>query len=89
MPRDDLDRRKLIEQAVTAPPLTSQADLPADSVTIEQSGKTALVTAVTGMAARIEIDRCRASCDGPRAPDRDRHRLHQSCGRGGQGDDLR
>ena len=28
MPRDDLDRRKQIEQAVTASPLTSQTDPP-------------------------------------------------------------
>ena len=56
MPRDELDRRKQIEQAVTASPLTSQAYLPADSGTTVDTGKTALVTAVTGMSARIERD---------------------------------
>ena len=55
MPRDDLDRRKQIEQAVTASPLTSQTDPPNDSVIVD-TGKTALVTAVTGMSARIERD---------------------------------
>ena len=55
MPRDDLDRRKQIEQAVTASPLTSQTDPPNDSAIVD-TGKTALVTAVTGMSARIERD---------------------------------
>ena len=55
MPRDDLDRRKQIEQAVTASPLTSQTDPPNDSAVVD-TGKTALVTAVTGMSARIERD---------------------------------
>ena len=56
MPRDDLDRRKQIEQAVSASPLTSQADPPADPGTTLETEKTALVTAVTGMSARIERD---------------------------------
>ena len=55
MPRDDLDRRKQIEQAVTASPLTSQTDPPNDSAVVD-TGKTVLVTAVTGMSARIERD---------------------------------
>ena len=55
MPRDDLDRRKQIEQAVTASPLTSHTDPPNDSAIVD-TGKTALVTAVTGMSARIERD---------------------------------
>ena len=55
MPRDDLDRRKQIEQAVTASPLTSQTDPPNDSAIVD-TGKIALVTAVTGMSARIERD---------------------------------
>ena len=55
MPRDDLDRRKQIEQAVTASPLTSQTAPPNDSAVVD-TGKTALVTAVTGMSARIERD---------------------------------
>ena len=52
MPRDDLDRRKQIEQAVTDSPLTGLT-APADA---PDTGKTALVTSVTGMSARIEND---------------------------------
>ena len=56
MPRDDLDRRKQIEQAISASPLTSQADSPAEPGITQETEKTALVTAVTGMSARIEND---------------------------------
>ena len=56
MPRDDLDRRKQIEQAVTASPLTSLTDSPEDPGTAVDPEKAALVTAVAGMSARIERD---------------------------------
>ena len=56
MPRDELDRRKQIEQAVTASPLTGLTDPPEDSGAAVDTGNTALVTAVAGMSARIERD---------------------------------
>ena len=56
MPRDDLDRRKQIAEAVTASPLTDLTAPADDSETASDTGKTALVTAVTGMSARIEND---------------------------------
>ena len=56
MPRDDLDRRKQIEQAVTDSPLTGLTAPADDSETASDTGKTALVTTVTGMSARIESD---------------------------------
>jgi ribosome biogenesis GTPase len=56
MPRDDLERRKQIEQAVTASPLTSLTDSPEDPGTAVDPEKAALVTAVAGMSARIERD---------------------------------
>ena len=56
MPRDDLDRRKQIEQAVTDSPLTNLTAPVDDSETAPDTGKTALVTSVTGMSARIEGD---------------------------------
>ncbi len=56
MPRDDLDRRKQIEEAVSVSPLTSLINPPDESGTAVDTGKTALVTAVSGMSARIESD---------------------------------
>ena len=56
MPRDDLDRRKQIEQAISASPLTSLMDSPEDPGTAVDPEKAALVTAVAGMSARIERD---------------------------------
>ena len=56
MPRDDLDRRKQIEQAVTASPVASLTGPSEDSGAAVDTGITALVTAVAGMSARIERD---------------------------------
>ena len=56
MPRDDLDRRKQIEQAVTASPLTSLTAPPEDPGSAVDAEKAALVTVVAGMSARIERD---------------------------------
>ena len=55
MPRDERDRRKQIDQVLTASsqeiePAMSAATMPA------VEGKTALVTAVAGMSAKIELD---------------------------------
>ena len=55
MPRDERDRRKQIDQVLTASsqeiePATTAATMPA------VEGKTALVTAVAGMSAKIELD---------------------------------
>ena len=56
MPRDDLDRRKQIEQAVTDSPLTNLTAPVDDSESASDTGKTALVTAVAGMSALVEVD---------------------------------
>ena len=53
MPRDERDRRKRIDQVLTASP---QEVEPVTSFTPEVEGATALVTAVAGMSARIEIE---------------------------------
>ena len=55
MPRDERDRRKLIDQVLTTSPqeVESASEI-APSVKIK--GAAALVTAVAGMSARIEID---------------------------------
>ncbi len=55
MPRDERDRRKLIDQVLTASP---QEVEPATATTVSAQieGATALVTAVAGMSARIEMD---------------------------------
>ena len=56
MPRDERDRRKQIEEAVIASPLTSeQRDVVPRSVSLADV-QTALVTEVAGLSARIEID---------------------------------
>ena len=55
MPRDERDRRKLIDQVLTAPPQEVEpVTIAAASAEVE--GKTALVTAVAGMSAKIEIN---------------------------------
>ena len=53
MPRDERDRRKMIDQVLTASPQEME---PATSFTPEVEGANALVTAVAGMSARIEIE---------------------------------
>ena len=55
MPRDERDRRKTIDEVLTASPQEAE---PASTVVAnpEVEGKTALVTAVAGMSARIEIE---------------------------------
>ena len=55
MPRDERDRRKAIDQVLTASPQDSEA-VPATAANPSVEGKTALVTAVAGMSARIEIE---------------------------------
>ena len=56
MPRDERDRRKQIEQAAVASPLTSeQRDVVPRSVSLADV-QTALVTEVAGLSARIEVD---------------------------------
>ncbi len=56
MPRDERDRRKQIEQAAVASPLTSeQRDVVPRSVPLADV-QTALVTEVAGLSARIEVD---------------------------------
>lgn len=66
MPRDERDRRRQIEQAITAarPPAPDVQDDPdrdgggdsADAPRPAPSGRHALVTEVAGMSARIELD---------------------------------
>ena len=78
MPRDERDRRKQIEEAVIASPLTSENDdVAARSVSLADV-QTALVTEVAGLSARIEIRWRRTPGHGQGPADRDRHRLHQS-----------
>ena len=55
MPKDERDRRKAIDQVLTASPQDAES-LPATVASPNVEGKTALVTAVAGMAARIELD---------------------------------
>ena len=57
MPRDERDRRKQIEQAAVASPITSELnDLCRRGPSRWSDVQTALVTEVSGMAARIEMD---------------------------------
>lgn len=56
MPRDERDRRKQIEQAVVASPLTSEQTADATRTVAAVDVQTALVTEVAGMSAQIEID---------------------------------
>ena len=56
MPRDERDRRKQIDQAVIASPLTSDQDAAAARSVSEADVQTALVTEVAGMSARVDID---------------------------------
>ena len=56
MPRDERDRRKQIEEAVIASPLSSDlVSTPERSVSLADT-RTALVTEVAGLSARVEID---------------------------------
>ena len=56
MPRDERDRRKQIEEAVIASPLSSDlVSTPERSVSLADT-RTALVTEVAGMSARVEFD---------------------------------
>ena len=54
MPRDERDRRKAIDQVLTASPQEVEPPAPLEPVP-EVEGETALVTAVAGMSARIEL----------------------------------
>ena len=55
MPRDERDRRKTIDQVLTASPQDSEPETDV-AASPEVEGATALVTAVAGMSARIEVD---------------------------------
>ncbi len=55
MPRDERDRRRAIDNVLTASPQDADA-APANVPSTHVEGETALVTAVAGMAARIEIE---------------------------------
>ena len=56
MPRDERDRRKAIDEVLTASPQEIEPPTRLEPVP-EVGGETALVTAVAGMSARIELDR--------------------------------
>ena len=56
MPRDERDRRKQIEQAAVASPITSELNASSTRTVAVVDVQTALVTEVSGMAARIEMD---------------------------------
>ena len=56
MPRDERDRRKQIEQAVVSSPLTPELNPSSTRSVAAVDVKTALVTEVAGMSARVEID---------------------------------
>ena len=56
MPRDERDRRKQIEQAVSASPRASEQDVTNVRTVAVVDAQTALVTEVSGMGARVEID---------------------------------
>lgn len=55
MPRDERDRRKAIDQVLTASPQEVEPPAPLEPI-LEVEGASALVTAVAGMSARIELD---------------------------------
>ncbi len=57
MRRDERDRRRWIEEAATASPPTASAESqpPAPAATAAADARTALVTAVAGMSARIDL----------------------------------
>ena len=55
MPRDERDRRKAIDEVLTASPQEIEPPAPLESA-LEVEGETALVTAVAGMSAKIELD---------------------------------
>lgn len=55
MPRDERDRRKAIDQVLTASPQEVEPPEPLEPI-LEVEGETALVTAVAGMSAKIELD---------------------------------
>ena len=56
MPRDERDRRKQIEQAVSASPRASEQDVTNVRTVAVVDAQTALVPEVSGMGARVEID---------------------------------
>ena len=56
MPRDERDRRKQIEQAIVSSPLTSESNPSSTRSVAAVDVKTALVTEVAGMSARVEMD---------------------------------
>ena len=55
MPRDERDRRKAIDQVLTASPQEVEPSATLEPIP-EVEGASALVTAVAGMSARIELD---------------------------------
>ena len=55
MPRDERDRRRAIDEVLTASPQEIEPPTPLESI-LEVEGATALVTAVAGMWAKIELD---------------------------------
>ncbi len=56
MPRDELDRRRRIEEAVTAVREVADSEPHEPHPSESSTGITALVTAVAGMSARIDLD---------------------------------
>lgn len=56
MPRDERDRRKAIDQVLTASSQDAEVSSPITIAKPNKEGETALVTAVAGMSARIEIE---------------------------------